>query len=503
MIPSIRMHKFHHGWIVILWATLLSLHAKGQTVLEVGPGKPYPTLPDAAQAAQPGDTILLSEGLYSGGMFIPALQGSTNGWITIRGEGSSPVTIQGGTNAIQFTDPAYLVLENLRIREQTGNGLNIDDGGSYNTPAHHVVIRRCIFEDMAANGNNDLLKLSGLDSFLIEDCIFLNGAEGGSGIDMVGCHWGILDRLSFEDMGSNSIQAKGGSRYLTIQRSFFRDGGLRSLNLGGSTGEAFFRPPGANYEAADIDVQANIFMGSQAPIAFVGSQGVRVWNNTMYRPDKWVIRILQESADTSFYQAASYGEFVNNVVIVDQKLSITTNVGPNTNSASFLFAHNLWYHLDQPNWSGPFLPTAEINGLVQTDPLLVDPENGDMHLTGSSPVIYAGSDQPGTDWTDFDGNAFHVPPSIGALEWAGTTGIVLPSDLPVIYRYGPNPAQDMLFRIGDAFNDGWLTDAFGREVLKLHKTESTWGVNHLPPGVYWIREKSPEGQRIIQKVVIQ
>ena len=70
---------------------------------------------------------------------------------------ASPVTIQGGTNAIQFTDPAYLVLENLRIREQTGNGLNIDDGGSYETPAHHVILRNCVFEDMAVDGNNDLL----------------------------------------------------------------------------------------------------------------------------------------------------------------------------------------------------------------------------------------------------------------------------------------------------------------------------------------------------------
>lgn len=503
MIPSYSIRKIPSASVVALLAFLPFLQSTAQTILEVGPGKPYPTLPLAAQAALPGDTILLSAGVHPGGMYIPSLQGTANAWITIRGNGLSPVTIQGGTNAIQFTDPAYLVLENIRIREQTGNGLNIDDGGSYDTPAHHVIIRNCVFEDMAVDGNNDLLKLSGLDSFLIEACIFQRGADGGSGIDMVGCHWGAMDGLSFEEMGSNSIQAKGGSRYLTIRRSLFTDGGLRSLNLGGSTGAAFFRPFGANYEAADIDVYANIFIGSQAPIAYVGSQGVRVWNNTIYRPGKWVIRILQESADTSFYQAAAYGEFVNNLVIVDNNLSTTTNVGPNTNAASFFFAHNLWFHLDQPNWSGPSLPSMEINGKVQIDPMLLDPFNGDMHLTESSPAIHTGAVQPEDDWNDFDGVSFHAPASIGAFEWTGTTAIPDVISTPEHSGFGPNPTHDLLHRIGMAVGNAWLLNVRGDVMMRLLPTEHTWTVKHLPAGIYWIIEPRLDGRWTTQKLVIQ
>jgi hypothetical protein len=253
-------------------------------VLEVGPGKPFSQITQAAAVAQPGDTILVAPGTYPGGMFISQLQGLPGQWITLRGDGPDPVTIQGGNNALQLSDPAWLLIENFRFREQTGNGLNIDDGGSFDTPAHHVHIRHCTFEDLAVSGNNDLCKLSGLDSFRIEECLFRNGAAGGSGIDMVGCHWGEIRENRFENLGSNSIQAKGGTRYITIAGNVFRNGGQRTLNLGGSTGAAFFRPQGANYEAADLDVHANIIEGSWAAIAYVGSQRVRVWNNTIYQP---------------------------------------------------------------------------------------------------------------------------------------------------------------------------------------------------------------------------
>ncbi|MBK9982774.1 MAG: hypothetical protein IPP15_10180 [Saprospiraceae bacterium] len=64
--------------------------------------------------------------------------------------------------------------------------------GTYATPAHHIKFENCTFRNIDATGNNDLLKLSGLDSFEIRHCVFLNGADGGSGMDMVGCHDGLI-----------------------------------------------------------------------------------------------------------------------------------------------------------------------------------------------------------------------------------------------------------------------------------------------------------------------
>lgn len=468
---------------LICLGTVLPLVA--QQTLEIGPGKPFLTLIQAAQVAQPGDTLLLSSGIFAGGMYIENLQGLPEAWITIRGATGGMTIIQGGTNAIQMTDPAYLVIEQLRFREQTGNGVNIDDGGSYNTPAHHIHIRNCIFEDMNASGNNDLLKLSGLDTFLITACLFQNGAAGGSGIDMVGCHQGTIEKTQFHQLGSNSIQAKGGTRYINILQNSFIDGGLRSLNLGGSTGAAFFRPFGANYEAADLDVAGNLFVGSQAPIAYVGSQRVRVWNNTIYQPDKWVIRILQESTDTSFYQAVADGEFVNNLIVVDNKMAVATNIGPNTNSGSFLIARNLWYHTDQSNWSGPYLPVSEIEGIIQSDPMLANPIQSDFHLLPSSPAIMAGWPIPNSQWLDLDGKAFLTAPSIGCLEGGQTTSLTEHSKQSRIILF-PNPSNGIISLTEPFQHPVSITSITGKVICQMDPHTRYWDLTFLDGGLYFI-----------------
>ena len=92
---------------------------------------------------------------------------------------------------------------------KTINGVNVDDGGNYDTPTHHIVFRYCQWKDMNATGNNDQLKLSGVDYFQIANCSFENGSSGGSMVDMVGCHNGIFRSNTFNNGGSNSIQAKG------------------------------------------------------------------------------------------------------------------------------------------------------------------------------------------------------------------------------------------------------------------------------------------------------
>jgi hypothetical protein len=465
-------------------------HAIFAQILEVGPGKPYANLVAAAGDALPGDTILIHPGNYSGGMFINGLQGTPDAWITIRGWDKAAVTISGGNNAIQFSDPAYLVLEHLTFREQTGNGLNIDDGGSFDTPAHHIRISQCIFEDIASNGNNDLFKMSGVDTFWIENCIFQNGAAGGSGVDMVGCHVGEIHSNHFENLGSNSIQAKGGTRFIKIYGNHFIDGGQRTLNLGGSTGAAFFRPAGANYEAADLDVYANIIEGSWAAVAYVGSQRVRVWNNTIYQPQNWVMRILQESADTSFYQAASHGEFVNNIIVVTASLSTATNIGSNTNSGSFYVAHNLWYHRDNSNWNGPFLPVPEVNGMIQVDPLFQEASMGNFNLAENSPAIGAGRSLPDITWKDYNGKDFKALPSVGALEGGISTAINL---TPVSYdrlNIFPNPAREYFFLEGPSPRQLLIFDVRGQEVYRFDDPKGNmFNLPDLPVGPYTVLAK--------------
>lgn len=424
-----------------LFLLMLQGEIHAANILHVGPGQPFTHPGLAAAVAKPGDIIRIHPGVYQGPYFISNLKGTAKDWIRIEGTQQDQVIFQGGSESMHFTDAEYLHISNITVRGQTGNGMNIDDGGSLESPTKFIVLDHCIFRDMGATGNNDLLKLSGLDSFVIQNCHFENGATGGSGIDMVGCHSGVITNNRFINLGSNSIQAKGGSSQIQILANHFTRGGQRSLNLGGSTGAAFFRPSGANYEAKDLVAAANIFEGSTAPIGFVGCRNVLVTHNTIIRPERWILRILQESSDTSFYLSCANNHFVNNIVVVNNSLSTDLNIGPNTSPSTFRFSNNLWYHLDNPSWRGPQLPVMETQGIIQQNPLFVNFNTPDYHLLPGSPAIGKGRVEiPGLN--DFAGIKYLNPPSIGAYEGGKLTNVREQSDISKLLEF--TLAQDRL-----------------------------------------------------------
>ncbi|MES2808590.1 MAG: chondroitinase-B domain-containing protein, partial [Bacteroidota bacterium] len=185
--------------------------------LHVGTGQAYQNINEAAKAAVAGDTILVHNGTYPGNQTIDNLQGKSDKWIYILAQKKGMVTINGGSTALMGNDVAYVHIEGFVFRQQTDNGANFSDGGSYATPSHHIILKDCSFQNIAAKGNNDLLKLSGVDEFTILQCTFIDGSAGGSGIDMVGCHKGLISKCLFERSGSNGAQMKGGSSDIRIE----------------------------------------------------------------------------------------------------------------------------------------------------------------------------------------------------------------------------------------------------------------------------------------------
>ncbi len=414
---------------LLLLLTLLAfpLLASGRT-LQVGQGGEYANLQAAAAVAQPGDSILFKTGTHAGGQYVEGLQGRADAWITIIGEEEGGAVVRGGSNAWQLTDAAYLRIVGISFGGQTGNGLNLDDGGSYDTPAHHIIIERCTWLDINATGNNDLLKMSGIDSFQVRDCTFQNGAAGGSMIDMVGCHQGSFLRNRFQNAGSNCIQAKGGTSDIRIEGNTFVEGGARAINIGGSTGLQFFRPLGINYESARIKVYSNVFVGADAAVAFVGTVNSEVVNNTIYLPKRWAARILQETTDAAFLQCGD-NVFRNNLVVVGNVAANPTfNIGGNTRPGTFTFNNNLWFNAENGSWNGPNLPAAESNGIISRDPLLTAPPS-DFTLRAASPAIGAGLavDQP---THDYNGRPFLTNRSIGAVEGGSSTTSVAAASQP-------------------------------------------------------------------------
>jgi hypothetical protein len=169
------------------------------------------------------------------------------------------------------------------------------------------------------------------------------------------------------------VQGKGGTADVVVRRNRFEHAGGRSVNIGGSTGLQFFRPAlakdGEHAEARNILVEGNRFVGSSAPVAFVGVDGAVVRFNTIERPSRWALRILQENRSPGFI-ACRNGEFTDNVVVFDSTKwsGGGINIGSGTAPATFKFARNWWYCADRPERSHPRLPTPEIDGVYGKPP---------------------------------------------------------------------------------------------------------------------------------------
>ncbi|WP_337177564.1 right-handed parallel beta-helix repeat-containing protein [Paludisphaera sp.] len=355
----------------------------------------------ALAEARPGTTIRVASGDYAGGVFARDLRGEPGRPIVIRAaDPDRPPVFRGGNSAFHLSRVSHVELRDLVAEGATANGINIDDGGDLANPSHHVVLAGLTVRDVGPDGNRDGIKLSGLADFRVEGCAIERWGRGGSGIDMVGCRDGEIVDCTFrhgDEVGANGVQMKGGTRDVAVRRCRFEHAGGRAVNLGGSTGMAYFRPRPEGFEGKDLIVEDCTFLGSGAAVAFVGVDGATVRRNIIYRPRSWAFRILQETRDEGFVPSRGGRIERNLIVFRADEWKGAVNVGSGTAPETFTFAGNAWHALDDPSRSNPTLPVAESGGVHGVEPHFIDAPSGDLRLDPRHPdprtesgTIYSG-----------------------------------------------------------------------------------------------------------------
>mgnify|MGYP002783569694 CR=1 FL=1 len=307
-----------------------------------------------------GTTLKLAAAEYGGGY---AVANRRQLHITALDPDKKP-TFTGGNQAWHFSRCEGLQVSHLIIRRQKHNGLNIDDGGDRDKPVKGVTLRHLEVSDIGPQGNFDGIKCSGLTDLRIEDC-HLHG-WGGQGIDFVGCHQAIIRDCVLKGKegfsASAGIQLKGGSSDVTVQQCFFVNASPRPLNIGGSTGLEFFRPPDAKAEASRITVKNNRIEGSECAAAFVGVDGCEFFSNHIIHPRKWIFRILQETRAPGFVPCRQVNIRDNRIEFQRAQVRTEINIGEGTAAETFVFSGNHWVCSDQPQASKPQLPVKETKG---------------------------------------------------------------------------------------------------------------------------------------------
>ncbi len=323
-------------------------------------------LQTALRDLKPGTTLKIAPGDYPGGHHVSGVENLTVESL----DAKVPPHFKGGANGWQFSRCAGLTLRNLRVSGQTGNGLNLDDGGQLDAPVTGITLDHVEVSDIGPKGNHDGIKCSGLDKLTIRDCTITGW--GGQGIDFVGCHHSLITGCRFIGKegftASAGVQLKGGTSDVTVEICHFTNAGERPINVGGSTGLEYFRPQGAKHEAARIIVRDNIIEGSLCAAAFVGVDEAEFSRNTILFPTKWIFRILQETKGPGFVPCRNVFIKDNRIVFHRSQVQIEINIGGDTAPDTFRFENNRWFAEDKRQASKPKLPSEEKAGVYGIDP---------------------------------------------------------------------------------------------------------------------------------------
>ncbi len=313
-----------------------------------------------------GDTLKIAPGEYPGGHYVAGIANLT---VTAL-DPADPPEFVGEANAWLFSRCPGLTVSHLRTRGQTANGVNLDDGGDRENLVEGITLERLEIREVGPRGNHDGIKGSGLAGLTIRDCLV--EGWGGQGIDLVGCHRSLITGCRFVGKegftASAGVQIKGGSSEVTVENCHFQNAGERPLNLGGSTGLDYFRPPGAKHEAARLVARGNTIEGGLCAAAFVGVDGAEFTDNTILFPERWIFRILQETAAPDFVPCRNVRIAGNRVVFRRSQIRVEVNVGGGTAPETFAFEGNRWFAEDRPEASALRLPVEEKDGVHGSDP---------------------------------------------------------------------------------------------------------------------------------------
>jgi hypothetical protein len=124
-------------------------------------------LKSALASLKAGSKVKIAHGDYPGGFHVSGVDRVTLEAL----DETNPPHFKGGANGFQFSRCNDLSLRHIKISGQSGNGLNLDDGGQFDAPVTGITLEGIEISDIGPRGNHDGIKCSGLKQLTIRDCV--------------------------------------------------------------------------------------------------------------------------------------------------------------------------------------------------------------------------------------------------------------------------------------------------------------------------------------------
>lgn len=131
-------------------AIALSLHAAGALALDADPSNYEALLP----TLQPGDTLNLAPGTYTGGLDITNLNGTEAAPIVIAGPPGGGAIFEGNgcCNTVEITGSSHVIVRGITVDGKGIDGVfGVSAKGSSANTVHHITIEDCVFVGQSAS----------------------------------------------------------------------------------------------------------------------------------------------------------------------------------------------------------------------------------------------------------------------------------------------------------------------------------------------------------------
>ncbi|WP_156762728.1 right-handed parallel beta-helix repeat-containing protein [Woeseia oceani] len=400
--------------------------------------------PNAGQAAQAGDTVIVRAGVYATTqgtgeryepIYNPVNDGRPGDPITIRAEGV--VSLQSNTSTIGepiigTLNRQYIVWDGFYIDE-----INVDTKadtgpvvvwGSSNITIQNLTVRG---KTVNWGDNHSAIRIEySTDSLIRSNHLFENrGASNqynGSAIILYDSSGIVMEHNEIHD-SQGGIFIKGAYGGTANHRITVRYNLLYNLGVGITHG--IVNDAGTAFGARTYQ---NIVHNSGSGIVFIGYNGsspanIDVTNNTLYANNLGI----HVKPGTSGYRDV----VIRNNIILDSSYGIQGE--DVTDVSNITFSNNIYSSVGTlariayanhslSSWQSNF--NQDLVGSMQSDPMLVNAAGGNFRLSGASPALNAGLDILNM----FGGGAINLGAYVTGDEVIGVTSeLVDPPKIPM------------------------------------------------------------------------